>query len=107
MGLATPTIKVLVLDLDGTFLRTDKTISRRNREVVRRCAETGIRVIVATARPPRAVRKFLPDMPWVDCVVYYNGALSPSPYSCTKSMTIGSRNPDSRLQPRRIWDWPR
>lgn len=75
MGLATPIIKALVLDLDGTFLRTDKTISRRNREVVRRCAEVGIRVIVATARPPRAVRKFLPDMPWVDCVVYYNGAL--------------------------------
>ncbi len=106
MGLATPTIKALVLDLDGTFLRTDKTISHRNREVVRRCVEAGIGVIVATAPPPRAVRKFIPDMPWVDCVVYYNGALvtcqamerhTPIPPELSRRVTasIRARQPES------------
>ncbi len=73
--MAAPTVKALVLDLDGTFLRTDKTVSPRNRHAVQQCSEAGIAVIVATARPPRAVRKFLADMPWVNCLVYYNGAL--------------------------------
>jgi len=72
---AATTVKALILDLDGTFLRTDKTVSLRNRRAVQRCSEAGIAVIVATARPPRAVRKYLANMPWVDCLVYYNGAL--------------------------------
>ncbi len=75
MRVAVPTIKALVLDLDGTFLKTDKTISPRNREAVEHCIKAGIRIIVATARPPRAVKKFLRQMPPVDCLVYYNGAL--------------------------------
>lgn len=68
-------VAALVLDLDGTVLRSDKTISGRNARAVQRCMELGIAVIVATARPPRSVRTLISDLPAVDCIVYYNGAL--------------------------------
>lgn len=95
--MATPTVKALVLDLDGTFLRTDKTVSPRNHHAVQRCSEAAIGVIVATARPPRAVRKFLADMPWVDCLVYYNGALV-----TWRSTNIERHTPISNEMSRRV-----
>jgi Cof subfamily protein (haloacid dehalogenase superfamily) len=68
-------IQAVVLDLDGTLLRSDKSISPRNYEAVKRCFEKGIHIIVATARPPRAANQFVKDFPFADYMVYYNGAL--------------------------------
>lgn len=68
-------IKAIVLDLDGTLLGTDKSISPRNYRAVKACFDSGLHIIVATARPPRAVRQFLNDPPFVGYVVFYNGAL--------------------------------
>jgi HAD superfamily hydrolase (TIGR01484 family) len=44
---------LIAVDLDGTFLRDDKTIPEVNQAAVRRAAELGIPVVVATGRPPR------------------------------------------------------
>jgi len=68
-------IQVIVLDLDGTLLDGDKSISPRNYQTVKRCYDTGIHIIVATARPPRAANEFVKNFPFVDYLVYYNGAL--------------------------------
>ncbi|WP_160036388.1 Cof-type HAD-IIB family hydrolase [Paenibacillus sp. An7] len=68
-------IQVLVLDLDGTLLSNDKSISPRNYQAVKRCFDSGIHIIIATARPPRAADQFLKEFPFVDYMVYYNGAL--------------------------------
>ncbi|SEC59439.1 Cof subfamily of IIB subfamily of haloacid dehalogenase superfamily/HAD-superfamily hydrolase, subfamily IIB [Paenibacillus sp. GP183] len=66
----------IVLDLDGTFLSSGKTVSKRNLDAVLKCVAIGMRVIVATARPPRSVRALLPDEILGVCsFVYYNGAL--------------------------------
>lgn len=70
-----PDIKAIVLDLDGTFLDSDKSISSRNYETVKRCFDSGVHIIVATARPPRAVRQFMKNVNFVDYFVFYNGAL--------------------------------
>jgi len=43
-------VKIIILDLDGTLLRTDKTISERTKNVLRRCREAGIKVAYATGR---------------------------------------------------------
>ncbi|AZN41123.1 Cof-type HAD-IIB family hydrolase [Paenibacillus albus] len=69
------TIQAIVLDLDGTLLGSDKTISPRNYKAVQRCHEAGIHIIVATARPPRAANQFVEEFPFADYMVYYNGAL--------------------------------
>ncbi|MBH5316209.1 Cof-type HAD-IIB family hydrolase [Paenibacillus sp. GSMTC-2017] len=68
-------IQAIVLDLDGTLLSSDKLISSRNYRTVKRCFDTGIHIIVATARPPRAANQFVENFPFVDYLVYYNGAL--------------------------------
>lgn len=70
-----PPIRAIVLDLDGTLLNSSKMISDRNREAIRKCSERGIHLIVATARPPRAIDHLTEDLKFVEHVVYYNGAL--------------------------------
>jgi Cof subfamily protein (haloacid dehalogenase superfamily) len=68
-------IQAIVLDLDGTLLGSDKSISHRNYCAVKKCFDSGIHIIVATARPPRAAEQFVKDIPFVDYMVFYNGAL--------------------------------
>jgi len=43
-------IKMIVTDLDGTLLRTDKTISDYTKLVLKKCRESGIKVAYATGR---------------------------------------------------------
>lgn len=71
-----PDLKVLVLDLDGTLLDSDKRVSERNQRAVLACAERGLDVIIATARPPRSVHMLLPPALTEIChFVLYNGGL--------------------------------
>lgn len=41
---------MIVTDLDGTLLRTDKTISEYTNAILGRCRLTGIKVVYATGR---------------------------------------------------------
>ena len=43
-------IKMIVTDLDGTLLRTDKSISDKTTYVLRRLREAGIKIVYATGR---------------------------------------------------------
>lgn len=67
--------EAVVLDLDGTLLNTDKQISARNKKAVLDCHGQGMKIIFATARPPRTVTSFLPqELQDIGAFVYYNGA---------------------------------
>ena len=46
----TSSIDLIALDLDGTLLAPDETISARNREAIRRALAAGIRVVLVTGR---------------------------------------------------------
>ncbi len=70
-----PPIRAVVLDLDGILLRDDKSVSARTRVALQRCAEAGILLVLATARPPRATQLVLRDVPWFAYAVPYNGTL--------------------------------
>lgn len=67
-------IKMVVTDLDGTLLRDDKTISAFTAEVLKEIRRKGIRYVVATARPIRAVKYFLPFLEY-DSAIFHNGAV--------------------------------
>ena len=43
-------IKMIVFDLDGTLLKTDKTVSEYTLGIVSRCRKMGIKTAIATAR---------------------------------------------------------
>jgi HAD superfamily hydrolase (TIGR01484 family) len=48
--------RLAAIDLDGTLLRSDGTISRRTRAALAAAVEAGIAVVLVTARSPRSVR---------------------------------------------------
>ena len=66
---------IIALDLDGTLLRSDKTVSTRTDLALEKVQKHGHRFIIATARPPRTADQLvgsrLPDAPRV----YYSGAM--------------------------------
>lgn len=69
-------LKAVAFDLDGTLLNSEKTLSDRAIESLLTCLSRGITVIIATGRPPRSVRQFLPpDVLRRIELVSYNGAL--------------------------------
>lgn len=66
----------VVLDLDGTLLNSEKQVSGRSLRAILRLHQQGVKIIFATARPPRAVKQFLPqELLEVGLFIYYNGAL--------------------------------
>jgi Cof subfamily protein (haloacid dehalogenase superfamily) len=69
-------IKMIATDLDGTLLRTDKTVSDYTRDVFKRCRERGAHIAFATARYFLTVEKWLsPQIGIVpDVTISLNGA---------------------------------
>ncbi|MGN4422912.1 HAD family hydrolase [Bacillus cereus group sp. MYBK30-1] len=67
--------KVIISDLDGTLLRSDKTISEKSINILRECKNKGSELIFATARPPRAINQYIPNILKNDIIICYNGAL--------------------------------
>jgi Cof subfamily protein (haloacid dehalogenase superfamily) len=51
-------IRILVLDLDDTLLRSDLTISFRTRNAIKRAESAGIVVVLASGRIPAAMEQF-------------------------------------------------
>lgn len=69
-------MEAVVFDLDGTLLGSDKQLSSRNKKAIEQLLQNKIPIIIATARPPRAVKYLLP--PYIQSqavMVYYNGAM--------------------------------
>ncbi len=67
-------IKLIALDMDGTVLRTDKTISDRNIEVIRKAAEKDILIVPATGRMAGMIPKQILDLGCVRYALTSNGA---------------------------------
>jgi Cof subfamily protein (haloacid dehalogenase superfamily) len=71
-----PGNRLLAMDLDGTLLRSDQTISARNQAAVADCLARGIHVVLATGRVHRAATRYAAHWPghsiWV---IAGNGAV--------------------------------
>ena len=68
-------VKMIVTDLDNTLLRHDKTVSDYTASIFSRCRNAGIKIVFATARPVRAVTKWLNIDIQSDACIYHNGAV--------------------------------
>ena len=51
------TIRLIAIDLDGTLLHDDMTISDYSRKVIRKAMERGYEIVVATGRMWDSARK--------------------------------------------------
>ncbi|MGY3765550.1 Cof-type HAD-IIB family hydrolase [Vagococcus vulneris] len=52
-------IKLIAIDLDGTLLRDDKTISEYNKQVLIKAKKQGVKVVICTGRPLIAIGPIL------------------------------------------------
>ncbi|MEA4824053.1 MAG: HAD family hydrolase [Clostridiaceae bacterium] len=68
-------VSMIVSDLDGTLLRSDKTISDYTVSIFECCRARGIKLVFATGRPIRAVTAYHRRIP-CDGAVYHNGAVA-------------------------------
>ncbi len=72
---ATANIRMVAVDLDGTLLRSDHTVSAVNARAIEQAVAHGVPVVLASARPPRSVAKLAMTLPIDNSQVHYNGAL--------------------------------
>ncbi|MBB5873267.1 hydroxymethylpyrimidine pyrophosphatase-like HAD family hydrolase [Allocatelliglobosispora scoriae] len=68
-------IRVVAVDLDGTLLRSDTTVSTRTVAALRLAADAGARVVISTARPPRFVDVLAAETGITGIAVCCNGAV--------------------------------
>lgn len=71
-------VKLIAIDLDGTLLKSDGSISIENKEALRKAKEMGIKVVICTGRPLLSVAAILDEMNLRepgDFVITYNGGL--------------------------------
>jgi len=68
-------VELVALDLDGTLLTSGKKITERTKRVLSALQHQKVRILLASARPPRSVAKVYRALRLSDCVICYNGAL--------------------------------
>lgn len=67
-------VKVILLDLDGTLLNSDKTVSAANYAALERAAAMGVHIVPATGRFYEGMPEVVRNLPFVRYVVSVNGA---------------------------------
>ncbi|WP_445486650.1 Cof-type HAD-IIB family hydrolase [Niallia sp. 03133] len=65
---------LIALDLDGTLLKNDKTISPLTKKVIQKAREDGHVVMIATGRPYRASEAIYKELALDTPIVNFNGA---------------------------------
>lgn len=70
--------KLIALDMDGTLLKEDKTISKVTQEAIQKAKDQGVKIVLASGRPVEGIHRYLEQlnlMSGEDFVVSYNGAI--------------------------------
>lgn len=70
-----PRYDLVAIDLDGTLLRSDKKVARYDAVAIRQAMRRGVKVVLATARPPRSARILHAKLGLDTPLINYNGAL--------------------------------
>lgn len=73
-------IQLVAIDIDGTLLRADKRLSLKVVTAVKMAIRKGVKVVLATARPPRSVKEIYGILGLNTIQINYNGALVFDPH---------------------------
>ena len=73
--MASTRVRLVALDIDGTLLRSDRTLSSRSREAVARARALGVRVALVTGRRHPSARRVADELGEGLPLVVHNGAL--------------------------------
>ena len=66
--------RAIATDLDGTLLRSDRTVSERTRDAIDAAEDVGWSVVIATGRPPRWIPPIIDQLGERGLIVCANGA---------------------------------
>lgn len=72
---------LIALDLDGTLLTNEKTISPTTKRVLEKAKQEGHIVMIATGRPYRSSAMYYSELDLSTPIVNFNGALVHHPFS--------------------------
>lgn len=81
-GLPTPfrrSVRLIAIDIDGTLLRMDKRLSKHTVATIGEARGRGVKVVLATARPPRTTMPIHAALGLDTPIINYNGALIHDP----------------------------
>lgn len=96
-----PEIKLIALDLDGTLLTSDKKISPRNMAALQAARRQGVKVVLTTGRPLKAMEFFLTELGTNDqedeYTITFNGGLVQKNTGEILDKTVFSLDDVSRL----------
>ena len=67
-------IKMIGIDLDGTFLTTNKDVPGYSQKILKKAIDTGITIVVATGRPALGIPQVIREIPGIRYAVVTNGA---------------------------------
>ena len=70
--------KLIALDMDGTLLKGDKTISKENYNAIQKAKKLGVKIVLATGRPLNGIKKYLEHLDLInenDYAIVYGGAV--------------------------------
>ena len=69
--------KLIALDMDGTLLKGDNTISQETKKAIKLAKEKGIKIVITTGRPLQGVMNYLEELDLInydEYVITYNGS---------------------------------
>lgn len=70
--------KLIALDMDGTLLTSDKSISTRTKQAIQKARELGVKVVLASGRPHDGMKEKIAELGISgadEFVVYFNGSM--------------------------------
>lgn len=70
--------KLIAVDMDGTLLKDDKTISEATVKAINKARAKGVKVVLASGRPIEGLNRYLEELDLIseeDYVLSYNGAV--------------------------------
>ncbi|HEX3430225.1 MAG TPA: Cof-type HAD-IIB family hydrolase [Rhizomicrobium sp.] len=77
-----PKISLLLSDVDGTLVTTEKVLTERARSAVLRLQEKNIRFAITSGRPPRGMRMFVDPLGLAEPIAGFNGGAYVAPDLC-------------------------
>ncbi len=81
-------IKAVILDLDGTLLDDNHTISKTNKEIIFKLKEKGVKVFLATGRSYNSMKEYHKELKLDTPAICFNGAKVIFPDSTYKEFPI-------------------
>lgn len=71
-------IKLVAVDLDGTLLNSDKSISEGNKKAIKKAKAQGVKIVLCTGRPLLGIKRYLDELDLLeegDYAITFNGGL--------------------------------